>query len=74
MAFTVVFADVLEQLETKFYTDALAKFQQSDFTTAGFAAPQIPIEQFTSIQADEATHSKTLQVRSPAAHDYLTKD
>lgn len=55
------FADVLEQLESQFYSQALAKFQDSDFTSAGFASSQVPIEQFKKIQADEATHSVVLQ-------------
>lgn len=36
----------MELLETQFYTEALAKFKDSDFTAAGFAQPSIPIEQF----------------------------
>ncbi|KAF9480245.1 hypothetical protein BDN70DRAFT_805590 [Pholiota conissans] len=55
------FADVLEQLEATFYTQALAKFQDTDFTSAGFSSSQIAIEQFTSIQIDESTHSSVLQ-------------
>ncbi|THG99559.1 hypothetical protein EW026_g2809 [Hermanssonia centrifuga] len=55
------FADVLEQLETQFYTQALAKFQASDFTAAGFSDVQVPIQQFQAIQSDEATHDSILQ-------------
>jgi len=55
------FADVLEQLETEFYKQALAKFQASDFTAAGFASPDVAIQQFQTIQSDEATHSVVLQ-------------
>ncbi|TFK56199.1 hypothetical protein OE88DRAFT_719953 [Heliocybe sulcata] len=55
------FADVLEQLETQFYTQALAKFQESDFTTAGFSAAQVPIQQFSTIVTDEKTHATTLE-------------
>lgn len=55
------FADVLEQLESKFYSDAIAKFQDSDFTAAGFISAQVPKEQFAVIQSDEATHSTALQ-------------
>ncbi|KAG6897686.1 hypothetical protein C0992_012435, partial [Termitomyces sp. T32_za158] len=55
------FADVLEQLENSFYSQAISKFQDSDFTTAGFSSSQIPIEQFKNIQSDEASHSQTLQ-------------
>jgi len=55
------FANVLEQLETTFYNQALSKFQESDFTSAGFSSAQVPIEQFTAIAKDEATHTSTLQ-------------
>ncbi|KAH9483100.1 hypothetical protein JR316_0005201 [Psilocybe cubensis] len=55
------FADVLEQLESTFYSQALSKFQDSDFQAAGFTASQIAIEQFKVIQSDEATHSTVLQ-------------
>jgi len=61
------FADVLEQLESTFYSTALAQFQPSDFTTAGFLDPQVPIEQFKTIQSDEQTHSTTLQAAITAA-------
>jgi hypothetical protein len=61
------FADVLEQLESTFYSTALAQFKPNDFTSAGFLNPQIPIEQFTTIQADEQTHSTTLQAAITAA-------
>lgn len=55
------FADVLEQLETAFYTQVLAQFQVSDFTSAGFSSGQLAVEQITSIQTDESTHSAVLQ-------------
>jgi len=55
------FANVLEQLESQFYSQALQKFQASDFTSAGFSSAQIPMEQFTSIFSDESTHSTVLQ-------------
>lgn len=61
------FADVLEQLESTFYQQALSKFKSSDFTAAGFISSQIPMEQFTTIQADEATHSSVLQSALKAA-------
>ena len=51
----------MEQLEATFYTQALAKFQDSDFITAGFPSPQVAIEQLSQIQADESTHSTVLQ-------------
>lgn len=37
---------MLEQLETQFYTQALQKFQVSDFTAAGFSDANVPIQQF----------------------------
>jgi hypothetical protein len=55
------FADVLEQLESTFYSQALQKFKDSDFLAAGFTSAQIPIQQFTLIGSDEATHSTALQ-------------
>lgn len=55
------FADVLEQLESQFYAEALAKFKESDFIDAKFSSTQLPIEQFLSIQGDEKTHSVVLQ-------------
>ncbi|KAI0786434.1 ferritin-like domain-containing protein [Abortiporus biennis] len=55
------FAHVLEQLETQFYTQAIAKFQESDFVSAGFTDSQVPIEQFTAIQIDESTHTTILE-------------
>ena len=59
------FADVLEQLESEFYKQALAKFKDSDFTAAGFASSQVPIQQFMTIQEDECAHSTALQVCNP---------
>ncbi|THV00562.1 hypothetical protein K435DRAFT_854646 [Dendrothele bispora CBS 962.96] len=55
------FADVLEQFESGFYSAALSKFQESDFTSAGFVSSDVPVQQFTVIQSDEATHSTVLQ-------------
>jgi hypothetical protein len=55
------FADVLEQLETQFYQQAIDKFQDSDFIDAGFPDTQIPVEQFLQILEDESTHSVVLQ-------------
>ncbi|KAI0771519.1 ferritin-like domain-containing protein [Trametes elegans] len=54
------FADVLEQFESTFYQQALQKFQSTDFTAAGFVDAQIPVQQFTAIQADEAAHQTVL--------------
>jgi hypothetical protein len=61
------FADVLEQLESSFYKQALAKFKDPDFQAAGFSSSQIPIEQFTSIASDEASHSTVIQAALKAA-------
>ncbi|KZV71399.1 hypothetical protein PENSPDRAFT_664420 [Peniophora sp. CONT] len=55
------FANVLEQLETQFYAEGLAKFQASDITSAGFTSAQVVLEQLTAIQSDEATHATVLQ-------------
>jgi hypothetical protein len=55
------FADVLEQLESSFYQQAIAKFKDTDFTAAGFPSSIVAVEQFQSIQADEAAHSVALQ-------------
>lgn len=52
---------MLEQLETQFYSQALQKFQTSDFTAAGFSDANVPIQQFTNIQSDESTHTSILE-------------
>lgn len=54
------FANALEQLESQFYTQALAKFTDADFNTAGFAVPAVPKEQFSNILFDETTHTTVL--------------
>ncbi|KAF8511178.1 ferritin-like domain-containing protein [Gautieria morchelliformis] len=43
------FASVLERLETEFYTQALAKFQDADFQTAGYSSSLLPTQQFQNI-------------------------
>ncbi|KAJ4472005.1 ferritin-like domain-containing protein [Lentinula aciculospora] len=55
------FANTLEQLESQFYAAGLSKFQDSDFSAAGFAASSIAIQQITNIQSDEATHASILE-------------
>ncbi|TDL29184.1 hypothetical protein BD410DRAFT_757878 [Rickenella mellea] len=55
------FANVLEQLETQFYSQALSKFQESDFTSAGFTSAQLAVQQFKQIQSDESTHTTVLE-------------
>jgi len=54
------FANVLEQLETNFYTQGLQKFQSSDFSAAGFSSPDLVIQQLQAIMSDENTHESTL--------------
>ncbi|GJE84748.1 ferritin-like domain-containing protein [Phanerochaete sordida] len=55
------FAHVLEQLETQFYSEALQKFQVTDFTSAGFVSSDVAVQQFTAIQIDESTHTTVLE-------------
>ncbi|KAH0839587.1 Alpha/Beta hydrolase protein [Lanmaoa asiatica] len=57
----LAFANVLEQLESAFYTEALEKFNASSFGAAGFVSPQVPIQQIQTIASDENTHALTLQ-------------
>lgn len=52
---------MLERLETQFYTQALAKFQDSDFTSAGFGNINVPKEVFSNILSDESTHSSVIE-------------
>jgi len=54
------FANVLEQLESQFYTQGIAKFGVSDFTNAGFLNAQVPIQQLQGIVADEIAHATAL--------------
>ncbi|KAK7696597.1 hypothetical protein QCA50_001255 [Cerrena zonata] len=54
------FANVLEQFETQFYTQVLAKFSEQDFISAGYLNAEIAIQQFQSIQIDETVHTNTL--------------
>ncbi|KAI9001449.1 ferritin-like domain-containing protein [Trametes punicea] len=55
------FADVLENFENQFYQQALQKFQSSDFIAAGFVDADVPVQQFTAIQIDEASHATVLE-------------
>jgi len=55
------FADVLEQLESEFYDQALNKFKSGDFEQAGFASSQLPLQQFEVIQSDEVAHSTAIR-------------
>jgi len=60
-ALVLNFANVLEELETKFYAEGIAKFQDSDFTDAGFTSSQMVSQILTVIQNDEYTHSTFLK-------------
>ena len=53
----IEFAEILEQLETEFYKQALAKFVPKDFTDAGITLPEIAIQGFQSIFAHEGAHT-----------------
>lgn len=55
------FANVLEQLETEFYAQGIAKFQEADFTGAGFSSSLIASQTLATIQLDEATHTTVIQ-------------
>ncbi|KAJ7638411.1 ferritin-like domain-containing protein [Roridomyces roridus] len=54
------FANVLEQLESSFYAQAIAKFSDADFSAAGFSNTLIPKQALTTIQSDEAIHQMVL--------------
>lgn len=60
-AVVLQFANVLNQLEQSFYSQALAKFQDSDFTAAGFPASQIAQQTLAGIQQNEQAHIDFLQ-------------
>jgi uncharacterized membrane protein YgcG len=55
------FANVLEQLETEFYSQGIAKFHDSDFAAAGFSSSMIATQTLSGIQLDESTHATFLQ-------------
>ncbi|KAJ7477209.1 ferritin-like domain-containing protein, partial [Mycena galericulata] len=55
------FANVLEQLETTFYAQGIAKFSDQDFADAGFSSSMVATQALTAIQSDEATHATFLQ-------------
>ncbi|KAH9950084.1 ferritin-like domain-containing protein [Amylocystis lapponica] len=55
------FAQILELLETQFYSQALEIFVQQDFINAGFVDAQVPIQQFEVIAIDESTHVSILE-------------
>jgi len=56
------FAEVLNQLESQFYVQALEKFQDSDFSAAGFSVVDVPKEVFkyahpSSLTALHSSHT-----------------
>jgi hypothetical protein len=55
------FAQVLNQLESAFYGQAIQKFQDSDFTDAGFTSSQLVTQILPQIKLDEDTHIAALQ-------------
>jgi len=54
------FARVLEELESEFYKEALAKFVPKDFTDAGISIPDIAIQNFKAILSHETAHTQFL--------------
>ncbi|KAJ6533925.1 ferritin-like domain-containing protein [Mycena vulgaris] len=50
------FANILNQLEAEFYTQAITKFTDSDFGAAGFSSSMIATQQLTNILANEKDH------------------
>jgi hypothetical protein len=61
------FAGVLEKLESKFYEEALSKFQEQDFISAGYSSSQLAIQQIQIIQSDEQSHSEFIDASLQAA-------
>ncbi|KAK7019108.1 ferritin-like domain-containing protein [Favolaschia claudopus] len=55
------FANVLNQLESEFYKQGIAKFKDSDFTAAGFTSSAMVSQALTTIKADEDTHIAAIQ-------------
>ncbi|KAH6896488.1 ferritin-like domain-containing protein [Coprinopsis sp. MPI-PUGE-AT-0042] len=53
--------DILVFTRVAFYEQAIAKFQEADFVSAGFSSANLAVEQFVNIQKDESTHSVVLQ-------------
>jgi hypothetical protein len=64
------FAEILEQLETEFYKEALAKFTDpKNFTDAGIAVPEVAIQNFRAILSHEDAHTKFLDAALDAVGD-----
>ena len=56
--FGTEFAEVLERLESDFYTKALAKFSDQDFKDAGIALSDIAVQNFQAILEHETAHTQ----------------
>jgi cell division septation protein DedD len=54
------FAEVLEQLETDFYQQAIDKFTPQDFINAGIMVPEIAAQNFKAILDHETAHTQFL--------------
>ncbi len=52
------FAELLEELETNFYTQALQKLRAQDFVDAGFSVAQIALDNVNGIMGNEAAHAQ----------------
>jgi hypothetical protein len=64
------FAEILEQLETEFYKQALAKFTTpKDFTDAGISVPEVAIQNFQAIFSHESAHTQFLDAALDAVGD-----
>ncbi|KAF9224359.1 hypothetical protein BS17DRAFT_779678 [Gyrodon lividus] len=57
----LMFANVLEQLESNFYLQALQTFNASSFETAGFVSSEVVIQQIQTIASDESIHAVILE-------------
>jgi len=63
------FAEVLEQLESEFYKQALAKFVPKDFSDAGINVPDVAIQNFQAIFSHESAHTQFLDAALIAVGD-----
>ncbi|KIL00467.1 hypothetical protein PAXRUDRAFT_129795 [Paxillus rubicundulus Ve08.2h10] len=60
----LMFASVLEQLESNFYSQTLQTLNASSFEAAGFVSSEAIIQQIQAIATDESTHAEILTVQS----------
>lgn len=63
------FAELLEQLETKFYQEALLKFKDDDFKLAGITIPKVATQNFQAIAEHELAHTQFLDAALEAVGD-----